>query len=199
MHSATVSRIEFLGRQLAPVIRALWRRVGGTLPSDVRGDCEAEALVALWQARDRLESLPEAERPAYAAVCVRNVLRKFLQRELRHRSGAGTLEELREGTQPFEGVDSGAAEWGALIHDTLFQQVSHDGLVEALRALPSRDYAILDLFYARGLEDAEIARRVNLSPAAVKRRRSRAIAALREALRSTLGSAHDRGTGPSRA
>jgi RNA polymerase sigma factor (sigma-70 family) len=150
----------------------------GTL--DLEGDCRQEALLALAKLADRLMRVPEAKRGAYVEVCVRNAVLHVLQREQRQRGPAISIDELPRNLALL--TAEGAAEWDAVIADTLIEECADVRVIEALRALSSHDYAILDLAFKHELSDAEIAERVGLTVAAVKKRRQRALARLKRAI-----------------
>jgi RNA polymerase sigma factor (sigma-70 family) len=170
-------------RQVDGVIRRIWGRWGWALNSDLREDCELEASLALWQLRDRLESLPEAERDAYAVACVQRRLSNFLQQECRQRARALSLEALgTEGGPAIEWAAARSDEWDAPAVGTLFDQIGRPEVAAALRSLPERSGEILDLYYGQEFTDAEIGQRLHVSPAAVKMQRHRAVARMRQLL-----------------
>src|SRR5438067_5258332 len=62
-------------------LQGICRRAVRTAPAALRDDCESEAWLVLWQVQDRLERLPEAERTAYATVCVRHRIGQVCRKE----------------------------------------------------------------------------------------------------------------------
>jgi RNA polymerase sigma factor (sigma-70 family) len=167
----------------AGFIQGLCRRAAQTVPTDLREECEAEAWLVLWQVHERLQALPEAERRAYATVCVRHRLGKICRREHRRRAlmvswdslqaKDGRVMEIGLAAQPDRAEDD---------RGCLLDQIGRVELAAALMALPPGERQLLDLYYAQQLTDGEIARQRNVSPAAVKMRRHRAIVKLRQAL-----------------
>jgi RNA polymerase sigma factor (sigma-70 family) len=168
--------------QVSGPVGAAWRRLGGRLNSDVLQDCLQEAAFQYWRVQEKLASMAEQERAAFAAVCVRRAVCRLLEREGRHQRGAVSLEALAAEEQEIPLAGEGAAEWEALFADSLLEQVSRGDLAEALRALAHEDRMVLDLFYVHGLKHRQIARRMQTSPAAVKLRCSRVLRSLRRTL-----------------
>jgi RNA polymerase sigma factor (sigma-70 family) len=169
-------------------LQGICRRAVRTVPAALRDDCESEAWLVLWQVQDRLAQLPEAERAAYATVCVRHRIGQICRKERQHWARLVPLESLGSG---LDGPARSAGErhdgdlpYAGLLDD----QISQTDLAAAVRALSDRDRRLLDLYYARELTDSEIARQWRISAGAVKMQRHRAIVKIRRAIgQSALG------------
>jgi RNA polymerase sigma factor (sigma-70 family) len=172
-----------LANRMTAIIHGMWRRAEYSLPSDVRDDCELEASLALWQARERLGALPEGQREAYAAVCVRRRISQILRCERRHHARTVSLEALRtEGGTVVDLGEDAASAGEVPASGSLSEQLGCATLAAVVRALPARDQDILNLYYVKELTDVEIAGQLNASAAAVKVRRNRAIGKIRRKL-----------------
>jgi RNA polymerase sigma factor (sigma-70 family) len=179
-------RVESCGLPMAGIVHGLWWRSGGALPSDLRDDCELEASLALWQARERLAALPEGDREAYAAVCVRRRISQLLRRERRYQARTISLERLQMEEGNVIDLRDERQVVGETLADTrLSDQIERTDVAAAVLALPARDQDILELYYLRDLTDAEIAGRLDASTAAVKVRRRRALDKIRQRLGHT--------------
>jgi RNA polymerase sigma factor (sigma-70 family) len=163
-------------------LQGVCRRAVRAAPLALREECESEAWLVLWQAHDKLERLPEAERGAYAAVCVRHRIGEICRRERQRRARLVSLDVLDSVTESRREAARERAEWDAPFRARLDDQIDRPDLAAALRALPGRDHTLLDLYYAGQLTDSGIARRWNVSPGAVKMQRHRAINKIRQAL-----------------
>jgi len=158
---------------LGMILRRLWGSVGWRLSPDLAEDCLQEARLSLWRARHRLELLPDQEREAYAAACVRRAMRRVIDLELAVRSRCVLVPEA-------PGVPSGP---GMPFPDEgWLERLVHPGLMAAVGRLPWRERAILHLYYAHGLTDREVAAAMNLSLFAVEQQRCRSLRKLRQAL-----------------
>lgn len=168
----------------ASFVQGLCRRAARTVPPDLREECEAEAWLVLWQAHDRLRALPEAERRAYATVCVRHRLGQLCRRERQRRALLVSWDALS-----ISAVQAAEAEQQAERgpepdrSGRLLDQIDRADLAAALLLLAPRDRDLLDLYYVQQFTDGEIARRWEIAPGAVKMQRHRAIVKLRQALR----------------
>jgi RNA polymerase sigma factor (sigma-70 family) len=161
-----------LDARMCRIVRVEWRRCRGRLPSDLFEDCLVEAHLLHWRIRERLIELPEEERPAFAAACIRRRLRQYLRGE------AGASQELLDqlAAAAREALDAkGRAEWQAFLDD--------DGPVdvqELLARLRPRERLVLRLRFWERLTHAEIAGRLGVSEAAAKKQVERAVARLRK-------------------
>jgi RNA polymerase sigma factor (sigma-70 family) len=177
--TALRSTFPFLG---AGFLQGVCRRAVRAAPLALREECESEAWLVLWQAHDKLERLPEAERGAYAAVCVRHRIGEICRRERQRHSRLVPLEVLDSRAESRDEAARARTEWELPFGARLDDQIGRPELAAALLALPGRDRTLLDLYYAGQLTDGEIARRWNVSPGAVKMQRHRAINKIRQAL-----------------
>lgn len=151
---------------------------GKTVSPDLLEDCRQEARLLLWRLGDKIKALPPDEREAYARVCVRHLVRRHLKKEHQHVTLAVSLDDLLATGEHHAELANDVADGGS----DLLLQVNRSDLAEALAALDTRDYLLLDLFYGRDLTDAEIAGRLDVCCATAKMRRLRAIARLKKAL-----------------
>jgi RNA polymerase sigma factor (sigma-70 family) len=166
----------------AGTLHGICRRALRTAPAALRDDCESEAWLVLWQVQDRLERLPEGERTAYAAVCVRHRIGQICRKERQRWARLVPLESVGsvlDGTRHVM-AESPDGDWphGGRLDD----QISRMDLAEAVSALSDRDRHLLDLYYARQLTDSEIARQWHVTAGAVKMQRHRAIVKIRRAI-----------------
>jgi RNA polymerase sigma factor (sigma-70 family) len=167
----------------AGFVQGLCRRAARTAPADLREECESEAWLVLWQAHEKLRALPEGERRAYAAVCVRHRLGQLCRRERQRQALLVSWDVLQSGAlsrAEIERQPEPGREPSRSAH--LLDQIDRADLAAALLVLPQRDRHLLDLYYVQQLTDVEIARRWEATAGAVKMQRHRAIVKLRRAL-----------------
>jgi len=165
-----------LSPPLLRVIRQLWLRVNWAISTDLLPDCELEVALFLETHRPRIEALPEEAREAYRLTCARRIVWRLLQRELRQKARAVSLERLvLEDGSRVEPAAEATADWVELAGDHLLDHLSQPDLATAFCSLSSGDQEILDLFYGKQLSDREIAGRLRLAPPAVKMRRPRSL------------------------
>jgi RNA polymerase sigma factor (sigma-70 family) len=160
--------------RLRRIVAAIWRRWHGRLPADLFDDCLQEARLCLRRLRARLETLREDERDSYAAASLANHLREFLRRERRRPQATVACEDIV--------VDEAAQDWDAFSGDDIRQRVAREDLAAALARMHPRDVRLLDLSYRYDLGDREVAARLGMFTAAVKKKRQRVLADLRKAL-----------------
>ena len=171
-------------------------RSGGGDPADTVWQDSDAALTALYSAHYRslvrlasflLKDRSEAEEvvqdafvamhgswrrlrdPERAETYLRQAVVNRCRSGLRHR-----VVEARHAPKP--APDAPSAEYGAL--GTLERR----GVVDALRALPTRQREVLVLRYYGDLSEAQIAQTLGISPGAVKSHASRGMLALRSTL-----------------
>jgi RNA polymerase sigma factor (sigma-70 family) len=181
----TLSSLE--RHEITRIARGICARQSLHLNSDAKEDCHSEALLLLWQVRDRLAALPATERPAYAATCVRNELQRVLRKE--HEHGRRTVSLDSDGLELLcsTGHETGASEWAALRRDNLLDAISRADLAAALLDLLPLDYDLLELTYLHEYCDQEIAGRLQISVTAVRVRRHRLLTRLRRIVRHREG------------
>jgi RNA polymerase sigma-70 factor (sigma-E family) len=122
-----------------------------------------DAFVAMHGSWRRLRDPERAE--AYLRQAVVNRCRSGL----RHRA-------VEARYAPKAAPDAPSAEYGAI------GTIERRGVVDALRALPTRQREVLVLRYYGDLSEAQIAQTLGISPGAVKSHASRGMAALRSTL-----------------
>lgn len=177
---------------LAQVVRSVLRRLGRDEGPQLFDDCLQEARVCLWQLGPRLETLSGPARALYARACVRHAVTALLQREYRQRGPVISLEELM-GDLPTTGHLAAGRSWPPVTGtDGWLDEVVHDVLSRLVARLTESDRQMLDLYYAHGMTDGEIARSLGLSRSCVEQRRSRLIRRLRRAAQATEGRAPTR-------
>jgi RNA polymerase sigma factor (sigma-70 family) len=170
---------------LEQVVRGVLRRLGRDESPQLFDDCLQEARVCLWQLGPRLETLAGPERGLYARACVRHAVAALLQREFRQRGPAVALEELI-GDLPTRGqLAAGLTQSPITGADGWLDEVAHDVVSRLVARLTESDRQILDLYYAHGMTDGEVARSLGLSRSCVEQRRSRLLRRLRRAAQAT--------------
>ncbi|HVA89475.1 MAG TPA: sigma-70 family RNA polymerase sigma factor [Chloroflexota bacterium] len=160
---------------LRGIVLGICRGYPVSFSGDIVDDCLLEATLCAWLIRERVARLPAPEREAYTVVCVRRAVKRVLRREIDAASHCVSLEDIDERAVVIEGDHSA----GPALED----QVDSPSLVDALRALSTRDREILEPHYTRGVTDVEIAAELQITAAAAKMRRTRAMKRLRGVLR----------------
>jgi RNA polymerase sigma-70 factor (ECF subfamily) len=174
---------ELFGRHRAAMHRAVARRLGPSLrnrfdPSDVVQEAQVEALARLDEFADR--------RPMPFRTWL---LRTALQRvsKLRRHATAARRDRARE--RPLEGPDDSAtAPGGRMAADgpTPSRQAAARDVANRLHAvlgrLPEPDRAIVSMRTFEGLSYEEAASRLEIEPAAARKRYGRALLRLRASL-----------------
>ncbi len=143
--------------------RRMFRAARAVLDSDADAeDAVGQAVLQAWQSLDRLRDR-SAVRPWLVKIAVNCA---YAQR--RRQGRVVYLDDLpQEPAAP--------------------QPQGHDGLWEAVCALPPERRAVVALFYYEGLPVDEIARVLGVPPGTVKSRLSRARAQLKEMLQEQEG------------
>ena len=159
--------------------------------NEFQRDCQQEADLLLWQLRHKLRRLSDGNREAYASLCVRRRALRSLTAEAQRRrrtlsmttaNGGDCLPESFPGFQsPSKSTASAEPELSDADTD-LLRQIGDGSLSAALQRLAPHDYDILNLFFAWGMSDPEIANYLGKTTVMVKARRNRAIGRLRRAL-----------------
>ena len=122
-----------------------------------------DAFVAMHASWRRLRDPDRAE--AYLRQAVVNRCRSGMRRR-----------KVAEKYAPKSMPDAPSAEYGAMV------SIERAGVVDRLRALPTRQREVLVLRYYAQLSEAEIAETLGISQGAVKSHASRGMAALRSSL-----------------
>jgi len=182
--NAEVLAYSTLAEQVCRRIQAMWRYTEVAASPDTAEDCLQIARLSVWQARPHLDRLPDAEeRQAYAVVCARREVVRFLRRERARHARTTSLEclQARDGaiacSPPASEPAPSPEAWLSDFEDAdLYQQV---------HGLPERDRAILHLYYALCMTDDKVARHLDCSPSAVARQRHRLLERLRRRLQRT--------------
>jgi len=126
-------------------------------------DVVQEAFARLYRSWDRIRDVESA--PAWLRSTALNVVRSALRRR-------GISRRLPLVVEP----DERSAEWGALLSD------DRKEVIEALRALPTRQREVLVLRYWEDASETEIAEWLGISRGSVKSHAHRALTALRDTL-----------------
>jgi DNA-directed RNA polymerase specialized sigma24 family protein len=127
----------------ARLIDTMIRELGVDPHSDLAEDCRQEAKLALARLRERPPPrVSEQDRATYTNACARNAIRRAIRRDRRQRAAVCSVEDLRaEAGSAIQNVESAsAADWEALIADTLLAHCERPEFIAALRALPAEDY-----------------------------------------------------------
>jgi RNA polymerase sigma factor (sigma-70 family) len=167
---------------LSVLRRSLLARAGWPLDSDAADDCMREVVLLLWHLRERIAKIPAPQRQAFVMACARRELMRQVRRERAYCDRRVLLDEASPPPGPLSRHPQ-----DELSGETILDVVEEPSIALALQSLCDRDYELLDAHYFHGERDAEIAGRLGLSPAAVKMRRNRIIARLRE----MMGGAQD--------
>lgn len=155
-------------------------------------DCQQEADLLLWQLRHKLSALSEGSREAYASLCVRRRALRSLSAEAQRRRRTLSMTSTHGGEyvpENIPGFNPGAGTRAIVATEPtlsdadldLLKQIGDGNLSAALQRLAPRDYDILNLFFAWGMTDPEIAGYLGKTTVMVKARRNRAIGRLRRA------------------
>ncbi len=149
---------------------------------DLSRDVAQEVFLSAWR------DLKNLRNPASFLPWLRQTARNRAKTALRSGSrrqkigAAGALDELLPALMDPQ----------PSITDRMIAKEELRALEEALSALPEETREVLALFYREGRSVAQVALLLELSEVAVKKRLSRARAALRETLRETIGEALSR-------
>jgi RNA polymerase sigma factor (sigma-70 family) len=136
-------------------------------------DVLQSALRVGWLHAEEFRGSTEGEFFAWLRTILRNkVERAGRRQEHRLRKLAGSLEDMTGGAE--------GAEAESPIESALEEEI-RGRVREAIRELPEDQRQVMDLYLA-GLKSPEIAQLLGISPAAVRKRESRAVAHLREIL-----------------
>lgn len=176
MHDTYVA--ELLPRSVKRLIVRLSRVANyHGMDSEIRYDIEQEALLLMWQLRNRLLLVPPEQREAFAYRCIRRYLQRLLLEEIRRLAPLlyGEVAESEIATALSTSVDADGRK-------NLGQQVENPSLWEVLDMLSPEEHTVLDLFYRLELTDRQIGEQLKIPMATAKMRRLRAVSRIRRRL-----------------
>jgi RNA polymerase sigma factor (sigma-70 family) len=178
--------------QLEAILHRAYRGFARVLGPGALDDCRQEVILLLWEQQETLAAIPAQKRMAYAEAVVLHAALRFFRQAGRAQERTTGLEEADTQERATPGPEAGEPR-PALEAIGFAGWVGMPELLEALKALPPRAYGILDLHYREGLSFAEIAQRLDSNEAAVRKRHSRAIGALKKHLRGGNSMTKSRG------
>ena len=154
-------------KEVYPSLMSYAVRVLGKEMAYLGEDCVSDSIFKTYQNRHQFNTPLELK--AYVYTCVHNEAVTLFRKNERHRR---YLDHQRS----FE-VD---------FVDSMVMQETLDRLEQALDKLPPRLYEIFTMTFDEGLRRGEIAQRLNVSEATVKRDRQKIISILRETFKDDL-------------
>lgn len=157
-------RLELFYQQLYPSLLRYAERLLGDEQGYLAEDCLQEAIYKVYLRRQQFADA-EAMR-AYLFISLRNEIVSLMRKEDSHQ------RYLERRNEPDD--DS--------FFDHLVLQETLDLVYAAVDRLPPHLRQVFDMSFEQGMQNIEIARQLNLSPDAIKKRKAKLLAVLREQL-----------------
>lgn len=154
-------------KEVYPSLMSYAARLLGKELAYLNEDCVSDSIFKTYQNRDQFNTPLELK--AYLFTCVHNEAVTLFRKNERHRR---YIDQHRSIDVDFI--------------DSMVMQETLDRLEKALSQLPPRLYDIFTMTFDEGLKRSEIAERLNVSEATVKRDRQKIIAMLRETFRDEM-------------
>jgi len=172
-----------------PLTESILLRWRQWVDDDFYGDLRQVARLACWRALRTYDSQRGVMLTTYIYRCVSRDVRDAVRTYLRDHNNLLSLEEVNPDVGAAEsefGREMPEAEdWSSKI---FLEHLSDEYICAAFQQLNQRDQDILAWFYGGQWSDADIATRLNMTTASVKKRRQRAVQQMRERLLPPHGS-----------